>query len=337
MLIRSSMHAKKIACFLSILLILSGLMSNANALSTSTVSFHGVGVTIELEFPEEALPGEIIWHNATISANSSLFIRNLTVVIKALVNSSWQEFPPYIDDQYPRFIPADSSYQWFSGPIPLPEETNGKMHCYIYLNTSQSNDYLDGSFFTTLVSKPTFSEIWINYTVLKNDYDSLLANYSSLFSNYAALDIEHNQLTTDYNNKVAAYALLLSQYNKLSDDNNALYDNYESKLAELGTLQTDYENLNSTHSDIQESYDLLQALYNGLNQTYNELETDLTTFQQRINDLVSELDISRIVMFIFTVAVAVLIAFIIYLKRKTEEPYVVIRKETVSMKSNEES
>jgi hypothetical protein len=29
--------------------------------------------------------------------------------------------------------------------------------------------------------------------------------------------------------------------------------------------------------------------------------------------------------------------FIVYIKRKKEEPYVVIRKETVSMKSDEES
>jgi hypothetical protein len=32
-----------------------------------------------------------------------------------------------------------------------------------------------------------------------------------------------------------------------------------------------------------------------------------------------------------------LIAFIVYLKRKKEEPYVVIRKETVSMKPDEET
>ena len=337
MLIRSSMRIKKITCFFSVLLLFTGLVGSVNALSTSTVSFHGVGVTIDLSFPEEAQPSENIWHNATITANSALFVRNLTVVIKAPVNSSWQEVLMLKDDQIARFIPADGSYQWFSGPIPLPKETNGKMHCFMYLNTSQSNDYVAGTFFTTLVSKPTFSEMLANYTALKNNYDSLLANYNSLFANYTTLDIEHNQLTTDYNSKVAAHALLLAQYNRLSSDNDALINNYESKVSELGALQTDYEDLNSTRYNLQSDFDLLQVVYNGLNQTYTDLQTEITTLQQSIDDSVGELNINRIIMFIFTVAVAVLIAFIIYLKRKKEEPYVVIRKETVSMKSDEES
>ena len=42
-------------------------------------------------------------------------------------------------------------------------------------------------------------------------------------------------------------------------------------------------------------------------------------------------------MFIFVVAVAALVGFIIYLKRKTQEPYVVIRKETVSMNQDEDA
>jgi hypothetical protein len=42
-------------------------------------------------------------------------------------------------------------------------------------------------------------------------------------------------------------------------------------------------------------------------------------------------------MFIFTVAVAALVAFIVYIKRKKQEPYVVIRKETVSVNPDEGS
>jgi hypothetical protein len=42
-------------------------------------------------------------------------------------------------------------------------------------------------------------------------------------------------------------------------------------------------------------------------------------------------------MIIFIIAVAALIAFIVYIKRKQENPYLVIRKETVSMKLDEET
>jgi type IV secretory pathway component VirB8 len=42
-------------------------------------------------------------------------------------------------------------------------------------------------------------------------------------------------------------------------------------------------------------------------------------------------------MFIFIIAVAALIAFIVYIKRKKQEPYVVIRKETVNVNPDESS
>jgi type IV secretory pathway component VirB8 len=43
----------------------------------------------------------------------------------------------------------------------------------------------------------------------------------------------------------------------------------------------------------------------------------------------------RIVLFIFTITVAGLVALIIYIKRKKPEPYLVIRKETVAVKTEE--
>jgi type IV secretory pathway component VirB8 len=53
--------------------------------------------------------------------------------------------------------------------------------------------------------------------------------------------------------------------------------------------------------------------------------------------LSNALNIDRVVMFIFVAAVASLIALVIYLKRKEPEPYVVIRKETVTVKPDETS
>ncbi|MBN1245708.1 hypothetical protein JXA31_08970 [Candidatus Bathyarchaeota archaeon] len=333
------MRAKKIVCFFSVLLLFSVLMCSVDALSDTTVSFRGGGVTIYLTYPDEAYPNTNITHYVTINSSTTVTLKNFTVVIKALVNSSWQEI---LNGMNVYGIPPQLP-QYYNLTLPLPQDANGMLQCFIFVNTSIIDD-LATTVYTTLVSEPTFSEMLANYNSLQadyqsllNDYDGLLANYSSLFANYTALLSEHNQLITDYNSKVAAYTSLLAQYNKLSDDNNALYDNYMAKLSELGALQTDYEDLNSTRYSIQASYNTLQAVYDGLNQTYIDLQKELTTLQQRINDSVGELNIDRVIMFIFTVAVAALIAFIIYLKRKKEEPYVVIRKETVSMKSDEES
>jgi predicted nuclease with TOPRIM domain len=337
------MLAKRIVCFFIALLLFSGLMCSVDAVSDTTVSFHGVGVTIDLKFPEEAQPGESIWHNATITANIALTLRNLTVVIKAPVNSNLQEVFTGKDERN-IFMPENDSFQWSMGPILLPQETNGKLYCFIYVNTSQSTDYAACTFYTTLVSDPTFSEIQSKYDALRESYDELNAtytaldeNFTALWANYTALLSEHNQLITNYNSKVAAYASLLAQYNKLSDDYDTLNANYRSKIAELGDLQTNYDDLNTTRYNLQASYNTLQTIYEGLNQTYIDLQTELANLQERINVSEGALSSDRIVMFIFTVAVAGLIVFIVYLKRKKEEPYVVIRKETVSMKSDEES
>jgi predicted nuclease with TOPRIM domain len=338
------MRAKKIVYFFSVLLLFSGLMCSVDALSDTTVSFRGGGVTIDLTYPDEAYPNTNITHYITITSTTAATLRNFTAIIKAPVNSAWQEI----------FNAQDT----FSKPLPtsynltllLPQEANGMLQCSIFVNTSSIDD-LSTTFYTTLVSEPTFSEIqsmydslWENYTILQADYETklneygeLLANYSSLFANYTALLSEHNELIEDYNSQVATYASMLAQYDKLSADYDTLNSNYRSKITELGDLQSDYDDLNSTRNSLQTSYDTLQAIYEGLNQTYTDLQTELANLQERINASESELNSSRIVMFIFIITVAALIAFIVYIKRKEPEPYVVIRKETVAMKSDEES
>ena len=71
-----------------------------------------------------------------------------------------------------------------------------------------------------------------------------------------------------------------------------------------------------------------------LNKTYTDLLGEFANLQERSE---SALNSDRIVMFIFVIALVALVAFIIYLKRGKEEPYVVIRKETVSMNQDEKS
>jgi predicted nuclease with TOPRIM domain len=341
------MQAKKIGYFLSTLLLFSGLIYSVGA-STTTVSFRGGGVTIDLTFPEEAHPDDNIWHNATLTANTALTLHNLTLVIKAPVDSTWQDVTGWY--LFNRVLQENES-RMEEMNFQLPSNANGTLQCFIYINTNQSTDYLSTTFYTTRVSNLTFSEMQslyyemlANYTTLQadyetllNEYNDLLANYTNLFDNYTALLSEHNDLLAKYNAQVATYQTLLANYNKLSGDYNTLDSNYRSKLDEYSALQSDYDLLNSTHNSLQTSYDTLQAVYDALNQTYTDLLSDLNNLQERISDSESNLNTDRIVMFIFVVTVACLIAFIVYLKRKKEEPYVVIRKETVAVKSDEKS
>ena len=333
------MQTKKIGYFLSTLLLFSGLICSVGA-STTTVSFHGSGVTIDLTFPEEAHPAESIWHNATLKANTALTLYNLTLVIKAPVDSTWQEATSW---SLSNRVLSENANLTEEMNFQLPSNANGTLQCFIYINTTQSTDYLSTTFYTTRVSELTFSEmqsryyeILANYTALKDGYDGLLANYTSLLANYTALLSEHNQLIADYNNKVSTYESLLAQYNKLSDYYDSLDANYRSKINEFGALQTDYSDLNSTRYSLQTSYNALKAVYSALNQTYNDLLTKFNDLKQKNTFSENALSANRIVLFIFLVAVAALIAFIVYLKRKKEEPYVVIRKKTVSMKSEED-
>jgi hypothetical protein len=335
------MRAKKIGFFLSLLLLSSAFMFTAGALPDTTTSFRGDGVTIDVTYPEEAQPNTNITHYITITSSTTVTLRNFTVVIKAPVNSSLQEilngmnvygFPPELPQNY-------------TLTLPLPQDANGLLQCFIFVNTSTIDD-LSTVFYTTLVSEPPFSEMQIlyeemlanytelqaNYTTLLNDYNSLLDNYNSLFDNYTTLLSQYNQLSTEYNAKVTTYQTLLADYNKLSDDYDTLYADYRLKT-------TDYNNLNSTLNSLQGNYTSLQESHNSLQENYTSLKADYDELNQNYDDLrvstEGALNIDRILMFIFVITLVALIALIIYLKRGKEEPYVVIRKETVNMKQDE--
>jgi predicted nuclease with TOPRIM domain len=335
------MRAKKLVCFFTALLLFSGLMCSVNAVTDTNVSFQGRGVTIELTYPEEAYPAESIWYNVTLTSTVVTTLRNFTVVIKAPVNSGWVEI----------FNSQDTFSKQFSKSLPLtynlslllPQDANGMLQCFIIVNTSSIDD-LSGKVYTTLVSEPTFSEMLADYTTLQatyttllNDYDSLLANYSSLFANYTALLSEHDQLKNDYNSQISTYQSLLTQYSKLSDDYDSLNANYRSKINDYNALQSDYAEVNATSYDLQASYNMLNSVYDALNDAYLKLQDDLNSLQKRFNTSEGTVSADRVVMFIFIITLIALIAFIVYIRRKKQEPYVVIRKETVSMKEEEGS
>jgi hypothetical protein len=97
-------------------------------------------------------------------------------------------------------------------------------------------------------------------------------------------------------------------------------------------LLEEYDTLNSTSTELEGNYTELLNLYNLLNE-------DSISLQIEIDDLIiqkeiyeNSLETDRNLMVIFIIILVSLIGLIIYLRNKQKEPYVVIRKETVSVK-----
>jgi len=373
------MQAKKLVCFFSVLLLLfSGLMCSAGAAADPTATFSGGGVTVDLQYPEEAHPNTTITHDVTITANTELASINIGISIYAPVNSTLQliKSPPISWGT----LHENQSLPTSEIPILLPEQTNGTLYCVMTVQTDQTTETLSYKFYTTQVREMTYSELLENYNVLNNTYNQLLADYDTLddtynglWSSYVALNSSFNELFADfnslnetyyqsladydalnntYNNLQASYGALNSSYNDLTADYDTLnknyndleakytsykYTSYDSLLANYNGLQSDFDLLNSTHYSLDANYTTLQTAWDTLNETYTELETTLNNMQRSASDSENALNVDKVVMVIFIVALVCLIVFIVYVKRKTKEPYVVIRKETVSMKQDEKS
>jgi uncharacterized protein YozE (UPF0346 family) len=336
------MQIKKTCCFLIALLLFSGLVYSVDA-STTTASFRGGGVTIDLTFPEEAHSNIVITHNATITANADLSSINIGVLVYAPVNSNLQ----LIKNQPLSWGTLYENQSLPTTPIQilLPKQAKGTLYCIITVQTDQTTDTLSCKFYTTRVSELTFSEmqtlyneILANYNSLHADYEALLgeydglwANYTSLLANYTALLSAHDSLINEYNSQVSTYEALLANYNELSNDYDTLNANYNARISDLGDLQTNYNELNITRYDLQASYNTLRTVYTALNDTYTELKNDLKSLQKDFNTSEGIVGADRVVMFIFIVTLAALIVFIVYIKMKKQEPYLVIRKETVNV------
>jgi predicted nuclease with TOPRIM domain len=175
------------------------------------------------------------------------------------------------------------------------------------------------------------------YNQLKADYDILNDTYANLQSNYAALNASYMVLSGNY-------SILNNSYNALKNKNSEIELNYNNSrsssnvlLGEYNELQYEYNLLNSTYNNLTETKNSLQSDYDALDTEYKKLLQDLNTLEDNASTMGSDLTIDKIVMFIFVVVVAALVGFVIYLKRKTQEPYLVIRKETVSMNRDEEA
>ena len=340
------MHSWKNVYLLIALVFLSTLIVQIRASPTTTMTFSSDGVTIDVAFPEEAHPLENITHNVTITAQTTLTL-SFALFVYAPVDSIFQEVT---NQTFTNFPFSENQTQLNRFELQLPENTNGTLYCVMTFQTNQATSYSSYMFYTTHVSELTFSEMQTlynemlaSYTLLQTDYETLLTQYNGLLAdynssvvNYTSLLSQHTELQTKYDSQVAAFNSQLSSNNQLSQEYNNLNAVYKVKLTELSASQSDYETLNTTKSNLQTSYTSLQNVYNTLNQTYNTLQKQLNDLQEDVKITDSDLTISQTFMFIALMAIAGLVALIVYLKRKKPEPYMVIRKETVTVPQDDE-
>lgn len=264
------------------------------------MSFHGIGITVELVYPEEAHPEDSIDYNVTIASNTSpnLNFFNLTIYgtinqtlqeIKSLIFSGWGELTDPITNRI---------------NVSIPKDTFGRLYCTLHAETDQDTDYLSTSFYTTHVNQPTFSELLVDYDQLLSDYSNKESLVISLRQELDDLDFDYSSLETDYELKSNLYQLLL----------------------------IDYENLNLTSSNLSQNYENLTSSFDLLTQDSISMQDYIETLEGQIEISNNTLNTDRNIMVVFIIILVGLIGLIIYLRNKQKEPYVVIRKETVSMK-----
>jgi hypothetical protein len=307
------MRFKSLICLLIASFFLFGSVCGVDVLSTSSFSFHGAGVIIDLTFPEEAHPAESITHNLTITADTSLTLENFTIIIQVLVNSSWQQVST--DARTGRDM-AQNEKLPITLKFTLPQNAHGKLYCFMYVLTDKTSDPLSYTFYTTHVRTYTYSELLSEYNESLTNYSDLLSDYETLLESYNTLSAEHGTLNSTYNS-------LLNEYNALQSSYNSLNSTYYS-------LQASYDSLLS-------SYYSLEANFNSLNETYTTLENEINNLRQKTE--ASKIDIinTRNLTYLFVGTTIALIVLIIYIKKKKPEPYVVIRKETVAVKPTDNS
>lgn len=305
------MAYKSVVAVFIMLFLLIGLLSEVDASSVRSVSLDSVGVTVDLVFPEEAHPTDTITHNLTITAHKSLTLNNFTLIINAFVDTALQQiYKGYISQ-----VMIEDENITMKILLTLPQKTHERLYCFIYISTSLLSDAATYTFYTTYVRTLTYDE-------LLADFNELLTNYSSLLSQYQTLLQSYNNLSAQYNALNSAYNLLLNQYT-------ALQANYN-------TLNSTYHSLQGNYSALSADYDSLETTYNSLNQTYTFLQTEVNNLHQRENALTAELNNTRNAMYVFIASTIALIVLILYIKKKKPEPYIVLRKETVALKPEQQ-
>ncbi len=278
----------------------SAIFNTVNAQSVSVLSFHGVGITVELTYPKEAHPEDNIQYNLTITSQIDLEINNFTLTIYGSINHTFQEIK-----SLPLILPLYVNVPFMKQVnVSIPKGTFGRLYCTLYAKTDQDVDYLSTSFYSTHVNQITFTE-------LLTEYDLLLSNY---------------------NNRLSLYDSLLDDFNDLMDQKDYWETEFTEKAIDYNTLQIQFQSINETLNPLQTNYTTLKSDFSELNQTNISLQNVIDSLQRDYDISLDTLATDRNLMIIFIIILVSLIGLIIYLRNKQKEPYVVIRKETVSMK-----
>ena len=311
------MRFKNLAFLLCTALLFSMLAQVGSVFSeTDSFSFHGIGVAVDFSFPIEAHPSDIITHNVTITSTTDVVLQNITLFVYAPVGLTLQ-LVNVSHVSLPYVLPAGQSLPNIPVRITLPANTNGTLRCLLYVKTDQSSDYASATFLTTQVRSVSYGE-------LVDNYSDLLANYSKLLAQYENLLDEYNVLLQENTVLIASQEILLNE-------NTALKANYTRLLNSQSALQGEYNQLEASYQSLLSEYNDLAANYASLNENNTNLQEDLISLEETNGDLQKNISINRITILVFMIAIVGLIALVVYVRHKKQDPYLVIRKETVSL------
>ena len=124
------MQKRKLVISLFILALCFLPLNQIKAQTISSLSLHGVGITVELTYPEEAHPGDYIDHNITINSQINPYLQVFNFTIYQEIDQAYYE------------ITNLALFNWgiLTDPltrrinVTIPAETLGRLYCSLYIN-----------------------------------------------------------------------------------------------------------------------------------------------------------------------------------------------------------
>ena len=289
----------------------------------TSIYFDYFGIYGWLEFPEEAHPGETINYILHVIADSD----GIHVNYFELTIGFYTDTGAY-STLYDETIISDKDMSWGEEvvkTIPLEIPTYpGRLYTIIdaetetsgLFNPTTTTVYCYNVFDTTYIREKTYDELQNDYAELMTEYGMLLNKYNQLEENYTSLKADYESLLADYEEVKAEYDKLKVEYENLLANYTKLQETYNSLLTNYTELQGDYEALNSNYNVLKANYDSLESSYRDLQRSYDSLNSKYNDLKSRLADL----ELYRILTYIFIITTVVFIATTIYFaKRKSKE------------------
>lgn len=204
-----------------------------------------MGIYGDLEFPEEARPGELITYKLTVTAYEDIYVEYFTITIYYGGGELYKEI--VISDKYMRKHDRISKIILLKMP-----ETEERLHCIIDVETSMGIPFWitftvhsGNHFCTTYIRKMTYVELLAEYEKRKAEYEKLKLIYDGLKADY-------DKLLTDYGKLKADYGKLRTEYDGLKVT-------YDKLTVDYGRLKADYDGLKVTYDKLTVDYDKLKG------------------------------------------------------------------------------